>query len=157
MTSRADIPPSNAAAPRWVAPASRALRIGIDMASVAALIAARPGNGATLRVALFWALSLLAFPYARLAAHVGKRREAHLFFLLMGSLLALVGIAGQLGWLGERFRALAPASDSVWLGVAMALAGAASLRRAAASPVGGFACGVASIAAAAVWLSSALG
>jgi hypothetical protein len=141
----------------WGARAPRALRIAVDPACVAAFYVARHESGGTSRVIVFWLVSLVAFPYVRMAEYVGQRREAHWACIASGVVLVVLGAWRELGWLGGTSRSYALASEMIWLGVALAFAGAAHVGRAppsapAYATVGRLLSGLVSVASGAIWL-----
>lgn len=106
---------------------------------------------------VFWLVSLVAFPYARMAEYVGRRREAHWACIASGVVLAALGAGRELGWLGGTSRSYAPASEMIWLGVALAFAGLAHVGRSlpgapAPATVRRLLSGLSSVTSGAIWL-----
>jgi hypothetical protein len=151
------VPPRTGGRQPWIAGAPRALRLAVDLACLAAFYVARHESGGTSRVIVFWMISLVAFPYARMAEYVGQRREAHWACMASGLVLAVLGAGRELGWLGGTAQNYAPASEMIWLGVALAFAGGAHVgwpRTGAPAPatLWRLLAGLVSVTSGAIWL-----
>jgi hypothetical protein len=156
---RAPVPSRTGSLQRWIELVPHTIRIAVDLACVVALYDAWQASGGPLRVIVVWMISLVVFPYSSMADRIQRQREVHRVLLVTGVLLALLGLAGRLG-LFATLRHYAPASDTLWLGIAMSFAGAAHVRAqpATAKPasVWRLACGSASVASGAIWVWLAL-
>lgn len=120
-------PISDAARARPRAPAPRerfvrAVRVGVDVVSIALLAFAWWREAPLTGVLTFWLLSLGIFPPARHAERVARQHWLHWLWLALGSALMLLGAHW---WLDARRHGLTPQPTLVLLGAALALAGAA--------------------------------
>lgn len=150
-------PPRSGRLQPWLITAPRALRIAIDLACLAAFYVSRHESGGTSRVFVFWMVSVVAFPYLRMAEYIEQRRKAHWAIIASGVVLAALGAWRELGWLGDTSRSYAPTSEMIWLGVALAFAGMAHVGRPrpgapASAMIRRLLSGLASVTSGAIWL-----
>ena len=106
--------------------AARAIRILVDTVCIALFLYCQfSGHDEVEPIVTFWMVSLVAFPYARMAERTRASREAYWGFLVFG-LLGLVivgfGLLRDIGPIRRLFHGT-PTNDSMWLGVVFVLSG----------------------------------
>jgi hypothetical protein len=125
--------PSTADAPKTkVDRAARAIRILVDTLCVALFLYCQfSGLDVVEGIIKFWMVSVVAFPYARMAERVRASRESYWGFLVFG-LLGLVilgfGLLRDVGPIHRLFHGT-PTNDSMLLGVVFVLVGLTNVIR----------------------------
>jgi hypothetical protein len=119
--------PSTADAPKTkVDRAARAIRILVDTLCIALFLYCQfSGLDVVDRIIGFWLVSVIAFPYARVAERMRASRESYwgsLVFGLLGLVIVGFGLLRDIGPMRGLFHGT-PTNDSMLMGVVFALGG----------------------------------
>ena len=133
--------------------AARAIRILVDTSCLALLVYCLfAGIDHVYGIVVFWLVSLVVFPYARMAKRPPGRRELDWGFIVLGVLIVGAGLIRDVGPVHSLLHGT-PTNDSMLMGVALALGGLTNVLYVSRPPsMGRLLLGGATLVAGAVWL-----
>jgi hypothetical protein len=149
--------PSAADAPKTkVDRAARVIRILVDTLCIALFLYCQfSGLDAVYGLVMFWMVSIVAFPYARMVERARGSREIErgaLLFGLVGVLIIVFGLLRDIGPIQRLFHGT-PTNNSMWMGAVFVLSGLTnviSVRR--PHSISRLLLGAATLVAGAIWL-----